>query len=99
MNWSAYEVFSLLSGVVMIGVACAPKVKASERFWALVSGAFLIGYAIYVANQTSGTFSFPWIIFVIPFAAAGYLVVQALSRSRETGNPQNDDRQNEDRTR
>jgi uncharacterized membrane protein len=91
MNWSAYEVFSLLSGVTMVGVAFAPKIKASERFWAVVSGAFLIIYAIYVANQTSGTFYFPWIIFVIPFGAAGYLVVQAVSRNRE------DDRRNEDR--
>jgi uncharacterized membrane protein len=91
---SAYEVFSLLSGVTMVGVAFAPKIKASERFWAVVGGVLLIGYAIYVANQTSGTFYFPWIIFVIPFAAAGYLVVQAVTRSRETG-----DRQNEDQTR
>ncbi|MEV6647101.1 hypothetical protein [Amycolatopsis sp. NPDC051371] len=99
MNWSAYEVFSLLSGIVMAGVAFAPRIKASERFWAVVSGAFLIGYAIYVANQTSGTFYFPWIIFVIPFAAAGYLVVQAVSRNRESGEQRNDDRQNEDQTR
>jgi uncharacterized membrane protein len=96
---SAYEVFSLLSGVAMVGVAFAPKIKASERFWAVVSGVLLIGYAIYVANQTSGTFYFPWIIFVIPFAAAGYLVVQAVTRSRETGDQRADDRQNEDRTR
>jgi uncharacterized membrane protein len=96
---SAYEVFSLLSGVVMVGVAFAPKIKASERFWAVVSGVLLIGYAIYVANQTSGTFSFPWIIFVIPFAAAGYLVVQAVTRSRETDDRRAGDRQNEDRTR
>ncbi|MEV6623197.1 hypothetical protein AB0M83_03955 [Amycolatopsis sp. NPDC051106] len=96
---SAYEVFSLLSGVVMVGVAFAPKIKASERFWAVVSGVLLIGYAIYVANQTSGTFSFPWIIFVIPFAAAGYLVVQAVTRSRETDDQRAGDRQNEDQTR
>jgi len=96
---SAYEVFSLLSGVVMVGVAFAPEIKASERFWAVVSGVLLIGYAIYVANQTSGTFSFPWIIFVIPFAAAGYLVVQAVTRSRETDDQRAGDRQNEDRTR
>jgi uncharacterized membrane protein len=96
---SAYEVFSLLSGVVMVGVAFAPKIKASERFWAVVSGVLLIGYAIYVANQTSGTFYFPWIIFVIPFAAAGYLVVQAVTRSRESDDQRAGDRQDEDQTR
>jgi hypothetical protein len=64
----------------------------------MVSGVLLIGYAIYVANQTSGT-SFPWIIFVIPFAAAGYLVVQAVTRSRETDDQRAGDRQNEDQTR
>lgn len=33
---------------------------------------------------------------MIPFVAAGYLVVQAVSRNRETGERQNDDRSNED---
>ncbi|WP_329056321.1 hypothetical protein OG738_22345 [Amycolatopsis sp. NBC_01488] len=51
---SAYEVFSVLSGVVLLGVACAPRIKASERFWAVVGGVFLIGYAIYVPTRRAG---------------------------------------------
>ena len=83
MDWSVYEVFSVISGVIMVGVAGAPKLKASERFWALVGGGGLIGYGFYVANQTSGTFSFPAAIFAIPVVAVGYLVLQAYTRTRE----------------
>jgi hypothetical protein len=83
MNWSVYEVFSLISGIILVGVACVPKLKASERFWALVGGGGLIGYAFYVANQSYGTFYFPVAIFAIPVVAIGYLVLQAYSRTRE----------------
>ncbi|WP_328450372.1 MULTISPECIES: hypothetical protein [unclassified Amycolatopsis] len=80
-----YEVFSLLSGIILVGAACVPKLKASQRFWAAVGGAGLIVYAIYVANQTRGTFVFPAVIFVIPVVAIGYLVLQAIAKTKETG--------------
>jgi uncharacterized membrane protein YgaE (UPF0421/DUF939 family) len=83
MHWSAYEVFSVISGVILVGAAFVPRLKGSERFWSLVIGAGLIAYAIYVANQSSGTFGFPVIIFVLPFLAVGYLVLQAFTRTPE----------------
>jgi hypothetical protein len=70
VHWSAYEVFSILSGIVLIGLAFTPDEKASNRFWCGIGGIGFIAYAFYVAAQTSGTFYFPVWIFVVPVIGA-----------------------------
>jgi uncharacterized membrane protein HdeD (DUF308 family) len=82
-HWTAYEVFTLISGIVLIIAAVVPGMAAKNRFWATVGGAVCIGYAFYVANQTSGTFYFPVQIFVIPPAAAIYAIYAAVKHYRQ----------------
>ncbi|GAA1791509.1 hypothetical protein HC028_01065 [Planosporangium flavigriseum] len=80
MHWGAYEVFSVLSGLAMVVLAVVPGIKAKDRMWALIAGALYIGYGIYVAKQTSGTFVFPVWIFIIPFGVVIYLIVTLAKR-------------------
>jgi hypothetical protein len=79
-HWGPYEVFSVISGVILAIVAFAPGIKARERAGALAGGVAFIAYGAYVAHQTSGTFYFPVWIFVIPFLALAYLVFVAWDR-------------------
>ena len=76
MNWSASEVFSVISGIVMaIAGIVLPDTKFRERLSITGTGVAFVVYGFYVANQTSGTFRFPVIIFVIPVVALGYLAI------------------------
>jgi hypothetical protein len=77
MNWGAYEVFSVLSGVAVLCVALLSSAwTGRDRFWGVCSGAFFVGYGIFVANQTSGFYVFPVVIFVIP---VGFVIWGVLS--------------------
>jgi hypothetical protein len=87
MDWGAYEVFSVISGVVLIIVALIPGAAGKERLWAFLGGAFFIAYGIFVASRTSGTWIFPIWIFVIPFAGVGYLVYRLLALSKASSSP------------
>jgi len=79
MHWSAYEIFSVISGIVLVFAAVAvPDISARDRFWSGIGGILMIGYGIYVANQTSGTYVFPAAIFAIPVLALLYLIGAAL---------------------
>jgi len=42
-----------------------------------MGGVLILGYGIYVANQTSGTYYFPAIIFIVPVIAIVYLIATA----------------------
>ena len=81
MQWSAYEIFSVISGIVLIIAVFIPGVTVKDRLAMLLMGAFFIGFGFYVANQTSGTYTFPVIIFIIPFLGAGY-AIHAVAKSR-----------------
>ncbi|HEU5354988.1 MAG TPA: hypothetical protein VFU65_11025 [Actinocrinis sp.] len=85
MHWSAYEVFSVISGVILIIAAFLPHLGFRDRFWAAVGGAGLIAYAIYTGHQIEGTYTFPVIIFVIPFAAAIWLLSRAFGKNSAGG--------------
>jgi peptidoglycan/LPS O-acetylase OafA/YrhL len=82
VDWSKYEIFSVLSGVVCLALAVAPDLKASERLWALLAGVLTIGYGIYVAGQDSGTYTFPVQIFFIPFLFGGVLIAKIVKARR-----------------
>ena len=88
MNWNGYTVFSVISGVILvIASLVARDVKAKDRFYGIVGGGAFIGYGIFVANQTSGTFFFPIWIFIIPVIAIVYLLVQASGKNRGVSRP------------
>jgi hypothetical protein len=86
MQWSVYEIFSVLSGLSLIVLAFTPLSGeptrlSKDRVSGFVGGVAFIGYGWYTGHQTSGTFFFPIWIFVIPFGAVGVVVVSAISRS------------------
>jgi hypothetical protein len=93
MDWSGYEVFSVLSGISLIAVAFAPDLKAKDRVWCVLGGVMFVGYGFYVANQTSGTWTFPWVIFAIPFGAVGYVLYTLGKRKGYFGGNTEQDRQ------
>jgi hypothetical protein len=83
MNWSAYEIFTVLSGVALAIGGLMPGGGMKDRLWMVAGGVLLIGYGIYVANQTGGTWMFPIWIFVIPVAAGLWAVGKAVGRMGE----------------
>jgi hypothetical protein len=74
MHWTAYEVFSVISGVILIICTFAPRVKTRDRFWAFFGGVAFIVYAIYTGHQIEGTYSFPVAIFIIPVVAVLWIL-------------------------
>jgi peptidoglycan/LPS O-acetylase OafA/YrhL len=80
MHWSAYEIFSVLSGLVLLIFAFVPGEKPSHRVWSAIGGLGFIGYGIFVATQNSGTFFFPVWIFLVPVAGIVYLVLSLATR-------------------
>lgn len=85
MQWSAYEIFSVISGLILIGTTFMPGLSVKDRFYAFVGGAFFVGYGFYVANQAAGTYEFPVIIFVIPVGAVIYVLAMASGKSGSSG--------------
>lgn len=78
MHWGVYEVFSVLSGVVLLVCGLMlPNVTVKDRAWSVIGGAFLLVYGVYVAKQTSGTYYFPVGVFIIPAGAVVYLLAAA----------------------
>jgi hypothetical protein len=76
-----YEVLSVLSGVTLVVMAIVPGVTTRNRFGLVGGGVAFIAYAIYVANQTDGTYFFTSWIFVIPFVGA-VIVTYDLMKAR-----------------
>ncbi|WP_250280552.1 MULTISPECIES: hypothetical protein [unclassified Frankia] len=87
MHWGAYEVFSVLSGIVFIGMVFLPTARGRDRLSCAAGGIAFIGYGVYVAGQDSGTFVFPSIIFVLPFLAVGYVLFSLFDRGRRNPPP------------
>jgi hypothetical protein len=75
VGWSAYEVFAVISGVVLLAWAFLDDGGDDEELTPAIrmaggaTGIGLIGYGFYVANQDSGVWTFPVLIFVLPLLA------------------------------
>lgn len=53
MNWNAYTVCSVISGLVLILVGLAARgVSPKDRLYAVVGGAIFGGYGLYVAGAS-----------------------------------------------
>lgn len=87
VHWSAYEIFSVISGIALIALAFDAAGKTSTRMWCGIGGVGFIVYAIYVANQTTGTYYFPVWIFIIPGLAVLQLVRSLVSRRANNASP------------
>jgi hypothetical protein len=87
MHWDGYTVFSIVSGVALMLAALSPRQKGSTRAWMLIGGIVILGYGIYVANQTSGTYYFPVWVFILPFLLAGRFLFASFGRSRTQNTP------------
>jgi peptidoglycan/LPS O-acetylase OafA/YrhL len=82
MHWSAYEVFSVISGLALLGMGFLPGTSGKDRARLMLMGAAFVVFGCYVASQDSGTYYFPVAIFVLPFAVAFYAGLKALDRRR-----------------
>jgi peptidoglycan/LPS O-acetylase OafA/YrhL len=87
MHWSAYETFSVISGIALLGVGLLAETSTKDRLWALLGGAAFVAYGFYVAAQDSGTYYFPVAVFVLPFALAIAMGVKALDRRQRSARP------------
>lgn len=74
MPWSAYEVFTILSGVALAGAVAVPSMPNRNRALLAGGAAVAIGYGLWVHVQTSGTFRFPAEIFILPFLVTGWAI-------------------------
>jgi hypothetical protein len=88
MHWSAYEIFSVISGFVLLIASIIPGVTLKDRLAMVVLGVFFVGFGWYVASQTSGTYVFPAMIFFIPFIGAGYAIYTVVKNRRNRSNSQ-----------
>lgn len=88
MDWGAYEIFSVLTGLSLLAVAAVARADTSTRAWMIGGGLFFAGYGWYVATQTTGTWTFPIWIFVVPFVAVGYVAVQLYRRADGAAEPE-----------
>jgi hypothetical protein len=80
MNWDAYTVFTLICGLSLVGATFVPGPSAKDRVYFFAGGAISIGYALYVAQQTSGTYYFPVQIFFVPPLLIGYALFKFARR-------------------
>lgn len=67
----AYLVFSVISGISCLILACVPGYGSKGRLGCAALGVFFIGYAVWVSRQTAGVYYFSVWIFVIPFITLG----------------------------
>ena len=79
MQWGKYEVFSVLSAVVLGIGACMPGIRTKDRLWAAVGAVVLVALAYQSGHATSGTFTFPVQIFFIPPVAGAWLIYKGMA--------------------
>lgn len=92
MHWGVYEVFSVISGIVLLVCGLMlPDLTVKDRSWSVLGGAFLLVYGVYVAKQTSGTYYFPVAVFIIPVGAVLYLLAAAFGATRSGATGASDD--------
>ena len=69
MQWSRYEIFSVVSGLIMVAAGLLVTMPGRDRLVYIGGCAALARDGLYVGGQDSGTFFFPAAIFAVPVAA------------------------------
>ena len=86
MSWDIYTIGAVVAGLALL-VLAAMGGSIGERAWMVVGGLAFVGYGIYVATQTTGDFSFPVVMFIIPLIAVGAAVMKVMERLRSASRP------------
>jgi hypothetical protein len=87
MHWDFYTVAAVASGATLILLAAFGGDSARHRLIGFAAGAAFAGYGLYVASQTSGTYYFPIVMFVIPIVGIVHFAKSLLARSRGPAGP------------
>ena len=87
MHWDIYTGAAVGSGAVLILFAIFGGNTTAKRLLGLVAGFAFMAYGVYVANQTSGTYYFPVVMFLIPLVGIVHFGKAMLARSRGTAQP------------
>lgn len=82
MHWDIYTAAAVISGAILVALAVFGGDSSARRLLGLVAGLALMAYGVYVANQTSGTYYFPIVIFVVPVMGILHFAKSRLARSR-----------------
>jgi hypothetical protein len=82
MNWDWYTIFSVFSGVVLIAASFLPGQRPKNRAYCFLGGVVMLGYGVYVAQQTNGTYYFPVQIFILPPLLIAYALFQMVQRRK-----------------
>lgn len=79
------EFFSILSGIALVVLALFPGggISVGRRAGIVALGVLFAGYGLFVMTRTSGTWSFPVVIFVLPFLIGFVLVGDILETRRK----------------
>lgn len=85
MGWDSITIFSVISGLTLIGMALYPDLEPKEKIMSAVGGILFVGYGFYGASMTSGTFFYSPIVFLIP-AFAIFSIGQRIYRSKQAEN-------------
>jgi hypothetical protein len=68
------EIAAIITGILSILVGFLPGLSAGRRAFAFLGGAGFAIYGFYVLNQTSGTWTFPIYLFLLPLLIIGSAV-------------------------
>ena len=88
MHWDVYTAAAVISGATLILLAVFGRDSAARRMLGLAVGFAFMGYGVYVAGQTSGTYYFPIVMFLIPGIGIVHFAKGLLARSRGSAQPQ-----------
>ena len=82
MHWSAYEVFTVLSGIAVLAGTALPGETVKNRVLSACAGIVLVVMGVYIAAQDSGTYYYSPVIFVLPVLLPGMMIARLVQRRR-----------------
>jgi hypothetical protein len=65
------EIAAIITGFLSVLAGFLPGLSAGRRAVAILGGAGFAAYGFYVMNQTSGTWEFPVVLFLLPLFTIG----------------------------
>jgi len=68
------EIAAIITGILSVLAGFLPGLPPGRRAFAVIGGAGFAIYGIYVMNQTSGTWTFPIYLFLLPLFIIGSAV-------------------------
>jgi hypothetical protein len=84
MDWSLYTALALISFVAGLACLFVSGLDGWQRGTAFVAGALVLGWELFVAEQTSGLWVVPLPLMAIPIAFAGRALLRGRTASDES---------------